>query len=209
MSNFGSNSFVIENANNVEIYEKIMSSFDLCIEFDTRYEIGRVNGKVYTIEKNEYEYSESGVQHIFTVWNCDDYDSGAFGEFIAYSFIEPYMLELKDGNLHISESWCNTGGVVRYYIADVKLYKTANIYFSTSSESYVMGATNDKDGKYFKICFGIYDEDGVGYEGSIIPDNFNELPFEEQLSIYNLVKEQGVYSCYGYTQLIETEEFFG
>ena len=69
MSNFGSNSFVIENANNVEIYEKIMSSFNLCIEFDTRYEIGRVNGKVYTIEKNEYEYSESGVQHIFTVWN--------------------------------------------------------------------------------------------------------------------------------------------
>ena len=36
MSNFGSNSFVIENANNVEIYEKIMNSFDLCNEFDTR-----------------------------------------------------------------------------------------------------------------------------------------------------------------------------
>ena len=36
MSNFGSNSFVIENVNNIEIYEKIMSSFDLCIEFDTR-----------------------------------------------------------------------------------------------------------------------------------------------------------------------------
>lgn len=208
MSNFGSNSFVIENANNVEIYEKIMSSFDLCNEFDTRYEIGRVNGKVYTIEKNEYEYSESGVQHIFTVWNCDDYDSGAFGEFIAYSFIEPYMLELKDGNLHISESWCNTGGVVRYYIADVKLYETANIYFSTLCESDVMGETNDKNGKYFKICFGIYDEGDIGDEYRIIPDNFNELSFEEQLSIYNLVKEQGAYSCYGYTQLIETEEFF-
>ena len=49
----------------------------------------------------------------------------------------------------------------------------------------------------------------MGYEDSIIPDNFNDLPFEEQLSIYNLVKEQGVYSCYSYTQLIETEEFFG
>ena len=98
MSNFGSNSFVIEEAYSVEIYVKFMSSFDLCIEFDTRYEIGRVNGKVYTIEKSEYEYTESSVPHIFTVWNCDDYDSGAFGEFIAYSFIEPSMLELKDGN---------------------------------------------------------------------------------------------------------------
>ena len=48
----------------------------------------------------------------------------------------------------------------------------------------------------------------MGYEDSIIPDNFNELPFEEQLSIYNLVKEQGAYSCYGYTKLIETEEYF-
>ena len=49
----------------------------------------------------------------------------------------------------------------------------------------------------------------MGYEDSIIPDNFNELPFEEQLFIYKLVKEQGVYSCCGYTQLIEIEEFFG
>ena len=208
MSNFGSNSFVIENANNVEIYEKIMSSFDLCIEFDTRYEIGRVNGKVYTIEKNEYEYSESGVQYIFTVLDSNDYDDKVFHRPLAYSFIEPYMLELKDGNLHISESWCNTGGVVRYYIADVKLYETANIYFSTSCESDVMGETNDKNGKYFKICFGIYDEGDIGDEYRIIPDNFNDLPFEEQLSIYNLVKEQGAYSCYGYTKLIATEKFF-
>lgn len=208
MSNFGSNSLVIEKANSAEIYEKIMKSFDTCIELNTQYEIGRVNGKVYTIEKSEYEYSESGVQHIFAVLDSNDYDNNVFHRPLAYSFIEPYMLELKDGNLHISESWCNTGGVVRYYIADVKLYKTANIYFSTSSESDVMGATNDKDGKYFEICFGIYDEDGVGYEGSIIPDNFNDLPFEEQRSIYNLVKEQGAYSCYGYTKLIETEKFF-
>lgn len=208
MSNFGSNSFVIENANNVEIYEKIMNSFDLCNEFDTRYEIGRVNGKVYTIEKNEYEYSESGVQHIFAVLDSNDYDNNVFHRPLAYSFIEPYMLELKDGTLHISESWCNTGGVVRYYIADVKLYETANIYFSTSCESDVMGETNDKNCKYFKICFGIYDEGDIGDEYRIIPDNFNDLPFEEQLSIYNLVKEQGAYSCYGYTKLIETEKFF-
>lgn len=208
MSNFGSNSLVIEKANSTEIYEKIMKSFDICIEFNTQYEIGRVNGKVYTIEKSKYEHSESGVEHTFTVWDSNDYDNNVFHRPLAYSFIEPGMLELKDGNLHISESWCNTGGVVRYYIADVKLYKTANIYFSTSSESYVMGATNDKDGKYFKICFGIYDEGDIDDEYRIIPDNFNDLPFEEQLSIYNLVKEQGAYSCYGYTKLIETEKFF-
>lgn len=37
MSNFGSNSFVIEGANGVEICEKIMKTFDICLEF--RYEI--------------------------------------------------------------------------------------------------------------------------------------------------------------------------
>ena len=41
-----------------------MSSFDLCNEFDTRYEIGRVNGKVYTIEKNEYENLEKAEEYI-------------------------------------------------------------------------------------------------------------------------------------------------
>ena len=51
MSNFSSNSFVIEGANSAEIYEKVMNAFDLCVEVDTEYEIGKVNGKVYKIDR--------------------------------------------------------------------------------------------------------------------------------------------------------------
>jgi hypothetical protein len=208
MSNWGSNSFVIESANSTEMYEKIMKSFDLCVELDTQYEICRANGKVYTIEKSEYEYSESGVHYIFTVWDSNDYDNKVFHRPLAYSFIEPRMLELKDGNLHISESWCNSGGVLRYYIADTKLYETANIYFSTSCESDIVGATNDKKGKYFKVDCCIYDGD-IETVKSMIASNYFELPLDEQIAICKSLEAQGIDICYAVVSLIETEKFFG
>ena len=50
------NSFVIEGAVGADLYEKITEAFELCVEFDKYYEIGRVNGKVYTIQKSKNEY---------------------------------------------------------------------------------------------------------------------------------------------------------
>lgn len=208
MSNWGSNSFVIESANSTEMYEKIMKSFDLCVELDTQYEICRANGKVYTIEKSEYEYSESGIQHTFTVWDSNDYDNKVLHRPLAYSWIESCMFELKDGNLHISESWCNSGGVLRYYIADTNLHETANIYFSTSCESDIVGATNDKEGKYFKVHCCIYDGD-IEAVNSVISSNYLELPLDEQIAICKSLEAQGIDICYAVVSLIETEKFFG
>ena len=118
------NSFVIEGAVGADLYEKITEAFELCVEFDKYYEIGRVNGKVYTIKKSKNEYCEGSVIYGFSVW--DNVVPGN-GPDIAYSETNPDCVELKDGNLHISGGvYC--GGVLRYYISDVKLHKLTNIY---------------------------------------------------------------------------------
>ncbi|MBO7288148.1 MAG: hypothetical protein J6U85_07970, partial [Bacteroidales bacterium] len=119
MSNYGSNSFVIEGTNGTEICNKIMKTFDICVELDTRYKIGEVNGKVYTIEKSKTEYAyPDGMEYVFSVWDKDDDHNNGFKRPLAYSWIHPTDIELKDGNLWISESWCNSDGVLRYYIRD-------------------------------------------------------------------------------------------
>lgn len=207
MSNFGSNSFVIEGANGVEICEKIMKTFDICHELDTRYKIGELNGKVYTIEKLKTEYAyPDGVEYVFSVWDKDDdcNNTNGFKRPLAYSWIHPLNIKLKDGNLWISESWCNSYGVLRYYIRDVKLHKQTNVYFMTSCEADIAGATNDSEGKYFeRYCYYECECD------TMIPENFNDLPVDEQLLICKLLKDKGIGVEYNATRIIETEKFFG
>lgn len=205
MSNFGSNSFVIEGANGVEICEKIMKTFDICLELDTRYKIGELNGKVYTIEKLKTEYAyPDGVEYVFSVWDKDDdcNNSNGFKRPLAYSWIHPLNIKLKDGNLWISESWCNSYGVLRYYIRDVKLHKQTNVYFETSCEADIVGVTNDSEGKYFKrycYCECICE----------MPDNYGELPLAEQVSFCEALEAKGEEVYYDVTRIIETEKFFG
>ena len=205
MSNFGSNSFVIEGANGVEICEKIMKTFDICLELDTRYKIGELNGKVYTIEKLKTEYAyPDGVEYVFSVWDKDDYcnNSNGFKRPLAYSWIHPLNIKLKDGNLWISESWCNSDGVLRYYIRDVKLHKQTNVYFETSCEADIVGVTNDSEGKYFKrycYCECICE----------MPDNYDELPLAEQVSFCEALEAKGEEVYYDVTRIIETEKLFG
>ena len=205
MSNFGSNSFVIEGANGVEICEKIMKTFDICHELDTRYKIGELNGKVYTIEKLKTEYAyPDGVEYVFSVWDKDDdcNNSNGFKRPLAYSWIHPLNIKLKDGNLWISESWCNSYGVLRYYIRDVKLHKQTNVYFQTACEADIVGVTNDSEGKYFKrycYCECICE----------MPDNYDELPLAEQVSFCEALEAKGEEVYYDVTRIIETEKFFG
>lgn len=203
MSNFGSNTFVIEGANGTEICNKIMKTFDICVELDTRYKIGEVNGKVYTIEKSKTEYAyPDGMEYVFSVWEKDDDHNNGFKRPLAYSWIHPTDIELKDGNLWISESWCNSDGVLRYYIRDVKLHKQTNVYFMTSCEADIAGATNDSEGKYFKrycYCECICE----------MPDNYGELPLAEQVSFCEALEAKGEEVYYDVTRIIETEKFFG
>ena len=203
MSNYGSNSFVIEGANGTEICNKIMKTFDICVELDTRYKIGEVNGKVYTIEKSKTEYAyPDGMEYVFSVWDKDDDHNNGFKRPLAYSWIHPTDIELKDGNLWISESWCNSYGVLRYYIRDVKLHKQTNVYFETSCEADIVGVTNDSEGKYFKrycYCECICE----------MPDNYGELPLAEQVSFCEALEAKGEEVYYDVTRIIETEKFFG
>ena len=197
------NSFVIEGAVGADLYEKITEAFELCVEFDKYYEIGRVNGKVYTIQKSKNEYCEGSVIYGFSVW--DNVVPGN-GPDIASSETKPDCVELKDGNLHISGG-VYRGGVLRYYISDVKLHKLTNIYFDTSDvESDKEEATNDVDGKYFKrMC---YFEGDCEIGDDTIPENYYDLPVEEQLSICKSLAEKGVEISYRVTRLCETEKFF-
>jgi hypothetical protein len=203
MSIYGSNSFVIEGANGTEICNKIMKTFDICVELDTRYKIGEVNGKVYTIEKSKTEYAyPDGMEYVFSVWDKDDNHNNGFKRPLAYSWIHPLNIKLKDGNLWISESWCNSDGVLRYYIRDVKLHKQTNVYFMTSCEADIVGVTNDSEGKYFKrycYCECICE----------MPDNYGELPLAEQVSFCEALEAKGEEVYYDVTRIIETEKFFG
>ena len=205
MSNYGSNTFVIEGANGTEICNKIMKTFDICVELDTRYKIGEVNGKVYTIEKSKTEYAyPDGMEYVFSVWDKDDDYNNGFKRPLAYSWIHPSNIELKDGNLHIYESWLSSVGAVEYYIRDVKLHKQTNVYFETNCEADIAGATNDSEGKYFeRYCYYECECD------TMIPENFNDLPVDEQLLICKLLKDKGIGIEYDATRIIETDKFFG
>ena len=228
MSNYGSNSFVIEGAVGIEMYKKISKAFDICVEeVHKPYEIGRLNGKVYTIEMSKSKYSIDDREYIFSVYNIEDYENKHFGLSLAYSWIQPYNIELEDGNLHISESWLNSVGAVEYYIRDVKLHKQTNVYFETHCEADDMvGATNDSDGKYFKKCCVLldYDTDAMietlaqlyaskdeldKFDNIKMQKKYYELSFDEQLSICKSLEEKGVDIYYDIPKVIETEKFFG
>ena len=203
MSNFGSNSFVIEGVNGVKIYNKIMESFDTCMKLGVGCVIGEVNGKVYTIEQNQSDCSHN-VKYTFSVWS--GYTDNTTQP-LSQSWISPLVdVELKDGNLHITESFFDCG-VLQHYIADVKLYKNTNVYFSVfrENDSYIFDVTNDSEGKYFKRCC-YFDDSEI--EDLVFPDDFNELPFNEQLAICESLKDNNVDFCYEVTKLIETEKFF-
>ena len=82
-----------------------------------------------------------------------------------------------------------------------------NIYFDTSDvECDKEGATNDVDGKYFKrIC---YFEGDCEIGDDTIPENYYDLPVEEQLSICKSLKDKGIEIYYGVARLYDTDKFF-
>ena len=206
----GFTQFVIEGDAGVRMYEKITKAFDLCVEFDTHYEIDRVNGKVYTVKKSKDERSEGDVEYFFSVWV--DAEPGDGQEF-ERSTILPRKVELKEGNLHIDEDWMAQGGFLRCYIADVKLHKTANIYYYVYDSCYAAneGFTNDLKGKYFSKP----GYDFIGNESVLqaldnaLPANYYDLSFEEQESICSELEEQGLVVGYYVTMVSDPEVFFG
>ena len=94
--------------------------------------------------------------------------------------------------------------MVYYVIRDVKLHKQTNVYFETNCEADIAGATNDSEGKYFeRYCYYECECD------TMIPENFNDLPVDEQLLICKLLKDKGIGIEYDATRIIETDKFFG
>ena len=206
----GFNCFVIEGKAGVEMYEKITKAFDLCVEFDTHYEIDRVNGKTYTVQKSKNEHCEGDVLYFFSIW--DNVEPGSDEPDFECSMILPRDVELKDGNLHIVEGWMARGGVLRYYIADVKLHKTANVYY------YAGGArgcydgvnyTNDVEGKYFKSgCEFTGSESEIEEWNRMVPANFYELSVDEQVSICDSLIDNGAEIYFEITRIGDPEKFF-
>lgn len=204
----GFNQFVIEGAKGVEMYEKISQAFDLCVEFDTYYEIGRVNGKAYTIKKSKD--NDGDVSYFFSVWV--NVEPGGDDPDFACSMINPEDVELKDGNLYISECWRSNEGVLRYYIADVKLHKTTNIYYYLNPSwcGANEGFSNDIEGKYFfKPGYEFVGSESILKElNSLLPANFYDLSFEEQESICEELESKDVVAGYYCTRPLDADVFF-
>lgn len=198
MSIYGSNSFVIEGENGKELYEKILNSVRKCVEYNTEYVLGEVNGKVYTIRKNKemyYVYDE----YIICVSEKDNPLP------IAYSSFSVEQFKYENDVLTMGEEWCNSVGAFATYFKDAQMHKAPGFYYHSSSEADMPGCTNDVNGKYFKkqcvICDGNY---SVGDD--TIPSNYYDLSLEEQIAICKSLPEDEIF--YGVTRIVNLNEIW-
>jgi hypothetical protein len=152
MSNWGSNSIVVEGINGKNLYEKIMDSVEKCVEFKTRYIIDKVAGYTYTIEK---EVEEDGkVQYQISVWKGDIIDNYKYP--ITWSWFYLSDIKLNNGYLSVDENFCHGFGGIEKYIYGTKLHKSGFYYYKIC-EGNVCGYTNDKFQKYFEMECIIFD----------------------------------------------------
>lgn len=102
MRNLGHNSFVMSGANGVNLYDKIMTSVENCVEFNTRYKIDKVSGNTYTIQKSITK--DERIEYNIAVWkgNSTDYYSCPIG----WSTFDLSDIQFEDQTLSISEDFC-------------------------------------------------------------------------------------------------------
>ena len=100
MRTFGHNSFVMSGANGVNLYDKIMTSVENCVEFNTRYKIDKVSGNTYTIQKSITK--DERIEYNIGVWKGNSTD--------IYSC--PYNTEKcnHEGNHGRSRNWNKSRG---------------------------------------------------------------------------------------------------
>lgn len=197
MSNWGRNEFVIEGANGKYLYEKIMNAVDMCTEFNKRYFIEEIKNHTYTIEKSITEHNDT--EYFITAWKGD--------KIIVWSWFFLPCIEFDDNKLIITEKFCRGCGAIEQYIRDMRFYESGFYYYSCN-EFEPLGATNDKDGKYFERCCVIegftseedkdfqdncskmndtekeikYHEIQNKLEKQFLPEDFYEWSFEKQIS---------------------------
>lgn len=206
MSVYGGDMYIIEGSKGKEIYKMILKSVEKCIEFNDdyydnfwsndmsvqnhEYELGIFKGKTYSI--NKIHNSNGDIEYHINV-RCD-------GEYNSGSWFKLEDIRWENDNLHITESTCGSVGAIYTFVKDSRLYEDPGFYYFGWVDQNYGGWTTDKEGKYFKrhcAIMDIYFEELENFEGTydeyedlrkeleskIIPDNYSELSFEEQLAI--------------------------
>lgn len=116
MSNSGYNDIVVEGIVAKDLYEKISQIIDKCTEFNTRYELGVLNGETYEIEKqNEQDITS----YVVYVWNESE-DNTQYYPY-CLSFIKSSDIKYKNGRLTLHEEWCQCMGAVERFIRTTEL----------------------------------------------------------------------------------------
>lgn len=226
MSICGGNSFIIEGSKGKEIYKMILKSVEKCIEFNDdyydnflsndmsvqnhEYELGIFKGKTYSI--NKIHNSDGDIEYHINV-RCD-------GQYHSGSSFTMKDIEWNNEYLRVKESTCNSVGSFYTFAIDSKLYEDSGFYYYGWMEQCYGGWTNDKDGKYFiRYCAIIetFFEELENFEGScdeymklnrelegrIIPENYDDLSFEDQLAICEKYPNNIYYDA---TRLIDFNE---
>lgn len=219
MSICGGNSFIIEGSKGKEIYDMIMNSMEKYVEFSNcdrfnreyyEYDLGIFSGKSYSIFKTHN--NDGDIEYWVNVRGDGQYHSG--------SSFTMKDIEWNNEYLRVKESTCNSVGSFYTFAIDSKLYEDSGFYYYGWMEQCYGGWTNDKDGKYFKRWCAIMDvwfPELENFEGSfdeynklskelesqIIPDNYSELSFEDQLAICEKYSSN---ICYDATRLIDFNE---
>lgn len=151
MSNWGITNYVLEGENGINLYKKIMDSVEKCIEFDTKYKLGNVNGITYTIEKTYDTINDDRVMYCLYLWD-DDYSEKTHP--IVWSWFYLSDVKFENSSLFITEHYNCGIGAMSQYVKDVELYKDSGFYFLDSRQFNITGVTNEKEERYFKKhCF--------------------------------------------------------
>jgi hypothetical protein len=204
----------------------ILKSVEKCIEFNDdyydnflsndmsvqnhEYELGIFKGKTYSI--NKIHNSDGDIEYHINV-RCD-------GQYHSGSWFKLEDIRWENDNLHVKEGTCSSLGAIYTFVKDSRLYEDPGFYYYGWMEQNYGGWTTDKEGKYFKrYCeiIDVYFEELENFEGSydeyedlrkeleskIIPDNYSELSFEEQLAICEKYPNNIYYDA---TRLIDFNE---
>lgn len=180
MSVLGINKYVLEN--------HVKDSYDFFISIiedykkqgkPEGYHIGTLWEYMSFFIETEIQYEDGSVDYLVVAKNDRGVPIGA-------SYIDPDEIRYDDGNVYLMEMWDGLPGVLEVLCHELHMDEKPEFYYMSSNEWDEAGATNDKEGKFFRrrcVIDTIEHTPDRDYLEKVIPDGFDSLPLEEQVAI--------------------------
>lgn len=180
MSTLGINKYVLENLNE-ESYDFFISIIEDYKKHGKPegYHIGTLWGCMNFYIEKEIPYEDGAIDYLVVAKNDK-------GDPIGASYIDPNEIRYDGDNVYLMEMWDGLPGVLELLCHELDMDEKPEFYYMSSNEWDEAGATNDKEGKYFRrrcvidMVEHIPDPD---FLEKVIPAGFESLPFEEQVAI--------------------------